>query len=286
MDLTFIAIIILLFIAALGRPIVAHHCAMVFNGKITATAMGVWMLLGSLAMYPLFGHLLADALPTLVAKPWVIPLAITKGLLLWVIIAVEQQLRQQSQSSSEYYKFVSLGILAVVNTFLGETLGNVQLASIGFLAFLGLAFVLRGHLSGLGNTYKVMFAILVLTGSTPGMFDQAVIGTTNWYVQLIFSALGITLGSFITKHQEKHYWKDVFTHKVLVGTGLFFLVTETIILYLLITHIPVTIASLIMRLSIPIIMVSSAISYREGSWKTQAIFGLLAYAAVLPIILF
>lgn len=284
MDITVLFAVVLLFTVALLRPVVAHHCAVKFDGKTIATSSGVWVTIGAIATYPFFGHMWHDALPTLLAHPWLAALAISKGLLAWVIIAMQQQLRRHSQSSTEYYKFVSLGLLAIVNAFFGEQLGIYQLISVGALALLGGVFMLRGHLKSLQGIHKTMFFALIFVGATPGMFDHAVLADTNWYTLLLLSGIGVLSGALFTK-RPAGMWKNIFTNKTIIASGLFMFVTEIAVLSVLVTVIPVTMGALVMRLAIPCTMVISAFCYKEGKWTQQAAFGLLAYAAVVPLVL-
>jgi len=75
------------------------------------------------------------------------------------------------------------------------------------------------------------------------------------------------------------------TKKEGVVAGVVWGVTEITILSIFVTHLPVTMGAMAMMLSVPVVMVSSSVLWGEGKWQQQAIFGVLTYIAVIPMIL-
>jgi hypothetical protein len=80
----------------------------------------------------------------------------------------------KTASSSAYASLIGLCFLALLNSFLGESLTYGQQLSAIFLSFLGVLYVFKGHLSELDNYYKIIFFIIILFGTLPAATDQSV----------------------------------------------------------------------------------------------------------------
>lgn len=275
-----------LFACMVVRPVVFRPLAIGRRAGDSSTIVACWMLVGSIVLLPIQFPLIEAAIPTLEAKPWLILLGFAKGFVIWLVILLDQYMRKVSSSSAVFKGFPALALLAMVNVgFLGEVLNLWQWFSVLSLAALGLAYALRGHLSSLSGTYKLLFLLLILLSVLPGIADVLVIGQTNWYVQFVTSSFGLIFPVLLNK-RSRNLIKVAFTKRDCAIMGSVFLITEIIILFLLVTHISVTMGVLAMRLAIPSTMLISALLWQEGRWQSQLLFGVLAYLCTLPIILF
>ncbi len=275
-----------LFACMVVRPIVFRPLAIGRRAGDSSTIVACWMLVGSIALIPLQMPLIEAAMPILEEKPWLILVGMSKGFIIWLVILLDQYMRKQSSSTAVFKGFPALALLAMINVgFLGEILNFWQWFSVLTLAALGLAFALRGHLSSLPKHYKILFVLLICLSVLPGIADVLVIGQTNWYIQFITSSFGLILPVLLNK-RSRNFIKIAFSKRDCVIMGSTFLITEVVILFLLVTHISVTMGVLAMRLAIPSTMLLSSLLWQEGRWQSQLLFGLLAYLCTLPIILF
>ena len=75
----------------------------------------------------------------------------------------------------------------------------------------------------------------------------------------------------------------IFCKKEVVVAGVFTVCYEILVLASMVAIMPVSFVSFFMRLSAPLVMVFSAIKFREQSVKNQLIFGCLALILALPM---
>jgi hypothetical protein len=68
-----------------------------------------------------------------------------------------------------------------------------------------------------------------------------------------------------------------------LGAGLIWLLSETVVLIVLFTQLPVTVAEMSRNLYIPLLMVISAIFWGEGSVRKQLLWGVSAYIFAIPM---
>ena len=87
------------------------------------------------------------------------------------------------------------------------------------------------------------------------------------------------------KALSKQDFKNMFTNKSIAYAGIFYAFSEFFVIYVSINILPVSIVAVFLRLSVPAVMVYSAIKYKEQSLKNQLSFALIAILLVLPIIL-
>ena len=78
---------------------------------------------------------------------------------------------------------------------------------------------------------------------------------------------------------------SVFKNKILVKAGVFYTVSEFLIIYASTNILPVSFVALFMRLATPIVMIISAIKYKEQTLKNQLVFGIISLMLALPLIL-
>ena len=93
---------------------------------------------------------------------------------------------------------------------------------------------------------------------------------------------------FLTCFLGKVTFKDIktiFKTRTIAIAGVFYTASEFLIIYSMINIMPVSFVSLFMRLAIPVIMIISAIRYKEQSIRNQLILGFVSFALALPLIL-
>ena len=73
--------------------------------------------------------------------------------------------------------------------------------------------------------------------------------------------------------------------KRVIYAGVFYTVSEFLVIYASINILPVSIVAVFLRLSVPVVMIISAIKYKEQNVKNQLVFGISAILLALPIIL-
>jgi len=134
------AIMALFFAIALGRSLTMRQCSVYSTPSATALLQGNMLLIACVLSLPFLGHYLLTAKESLLASPWLILVSISKGLIFWLFMLCSQALRRISNSSTEFRMPLTVGVVAVVNMFLGEKLPqHVWLAaSILFLSALSL----------------------------------------------------------------------------------------------------------------------------------------------------
>ena len=274
----------ILFLCVLARGLTLRGIAKELNAKDNVTALTLWQFLFVLIMTPFCYPLLLDAMPTLLAHPWIFAVALLKGVVLWGGLFMMQFIRRESTSASEFRGPLSLGFLAIVNSFLGEDLSQMQWISVGALWMLGVLFTLRGHLSTLPPVYLIVFCIFVINGCLPGATDQIVITQTNWYVQLLGSTISMVCVAAILNRRSS-IWVQAFTQPKAMLAGGCWGATEVIILMLLVAWVPVTMGVMAMSMASPTLMLIASLKWNEGNWRQQLAFGSAAYVAILPLIL-
>lgn len=281
MESTQLLAMVLLFCCTLVRPFAMRGAALHFNPFQATFVTGVFMCIVSAALWPLYAPVFHEHAPTLLASPTIILMSVIKGVSLCGTIAMMQVLRRYAAGSAEFRGPLTLGLMAICNAFLGENLNTAQWASVAILSALGVLFVLRGGLACLSLRHKILFACLVLVGVIPGMADQIVMTQTHWYIQLMFSGMGVLVSSIIFARGRG--LRAATQSLACLKAGSVWVVTEVLILMMLVTYVPVTVGGMAMMMSVPTIMLIGSLRWQDGNWRMQTAFGALAYMAVMPI---
>ncbi len=214
--------------------------------------------------------------------------SILKGVFLYFISKFLAELAKESNSSSVFAGYMSLGIGAILNNLLlNENLTFMQILSCIFLSSIGVIFFFKGPASDLSKYSKKLFLIIIAISVSIMMVDKIAISGLNWYMYLLINGIFMFFISLITLIKDKQvvFVKKLLNYK-LVLIGLVYAVGEFVILYSMQHYIPVSIAILFVRLSAPIVMVISAYLYHERTPKEQLIFGGLSLLVALPLLLF
>jgi hypothetical protein len=274
----------LFFLMAIGRSLTMRQCSVYSTPSATVLLQGNMLLFSVVLTFPFLGHHLLAVTDVLIAKPWIALISMAKGLFFWLFMTTSQQLRKHSNSSTEFRAPLKIALVAIINSFLGEALPTHVWIAIFVLLFIGAVFALRGHIASAPPVAKMLFFVSTLLGVFFGVSDQVVIPNTNWYTHLCFSALGFALCGWLFCPRPVGWVKQTFQGWNLFA-GLFFVVTEFIILLLLVTYIPVTMAAIAGFLAMPFLMLFSSLMWKEGCWRNQLVFGGSATLVMMIIVL-
>jgi len=275
---------LVLILCSVLRPLLYKPAAEYFPTYLSALFTSVWLMIGLIVSFPILGYLFTDNAKEIITSPYIL-LSILKGICLWLSIKLQQSVNKQSTSSSAFFSFMSLALASLINNlFFNEGLKPFQLICILGFGILGLEFFIYGDAKRLSNKNKIAFILAVIFGASFSIEDHLAIPKIGWYAHLLFSSIFMFLACFLNKITFNDI-AIVFKNKTIVIAGIFYTLSEFIIVYCMINILPVSLASMFMRLSIPIVMIISAIRFKEQSIKNQLIFGFISFALALPLIL-
>lgn len=266
------------------RPFLYKPAAEHFSFNLSALFTGAWLMVGLIITFPFLGHLFTDRAKEILFSPYIL-LSILKGICLWLMVKLQQSINKQSTSSSVFFSFMSMALASLVNNvFFNEGLKTFQLACVLGFGILGLAFFAYGDAKRLSHKNKIAFVLAVTFGASFSVEDHLAIPEIGWYSHLLFSSLFMFLSCFLNKTTFADI-KTVFQNKIIVVAGVFYTISEFLIIYASINILPVSFVSMFMRMATPIVMLISAVRFKEQSIKNQLIFGLISLALALPLIL-
>ncbi len=273
----------LILISMIVRPFLYKPAAKYFPAELSAAFTSSWLIVGLILSFPVFGHLYYDHALQISTSPYLL-LAVLKGVLLWVMIKLQQKINKTSTSSSVFFGFISMALGSLVNNiFFKEGLALFQLLCICGLGILGLLFVLKGDAKFLSSSGKINFGIIIVIGALFSVIDHLAIPQIGWYSHLLFSSIAMFAVCLIHGISKQDY-RNIFLNKSVAIAGIVYTVSEFLIIYASINILPVSFVAVFMRMAAPIVMIISAIKYGEQSWKNQLTFGALAMVLVLPLI--
>lgn len=273
----------LILLSMVIRPFLYKPAAKYFPAELSAAFTSSWLIIGLIISFPVFGHLYYDHAIKILTSPYFL-LAILKGVLLWVMIKLQQKINKTSTSSSVFFGFISMALGSLVNNmFFKEGLALFQLLCICGLGILGLLFVLKGDAKFLSSSGKINFGIIIVIGALFSVIDHIAIPQIGWYSHLLFSSLTMFAVCLIHGISKQDY-RNIFFNKSVAIAGIVYTVSEFLIIYSSINILPVSFVAVFMRMAAPIVMIISALKYGEQSWKNQLVFGVLAMMLVLPLI--
>ncbi len=259
----------------LCADVLAHHTAPLF--------IGGWTLIGLALTWPVFGHLLGEGLAALGDYPWLVALMILKGGILYLLLVGSQDLMRVSLSSRHYVTPLALGLMAIVNSFLGENLSGLEWASALGLCGLAAAFLLFGHAAELDSTARRIYARLVLMVVATAAIDQAVLVHVNWFTLLLISNV-VLLGLGLALHARNlPLLKTAALHPLAIVAGVVYAATELLKFYQMVDINPVTKIVTVQALTKPVILLLSAWIWKERTVKEQIVWGVLAFIVAAPM---
>lgn len=275
---------ILLLMTWVIKPFLYKPAAVYFPSEMSSVFTGIWLVIGLILTFPLFGHLLIQDGKNMLFSPYAL-IAVYKGVSLFYLISLQQAINKTSTSSSVFLSFIALAIGALFNNlFFNENLSNIQLGCIVGFGLLGIAFLKKGDAKTLSLKDKIFFMITTLIMASYTISDHIAIPQIGWYPYLLVSSLALFVVGILHVSGLKNL-KFVFTNKIVVCAGIFYTLSEFLVIYVSINILPVSIVGVFLRLSVPIVMLISAVKYKEQNIKNQFVFGTVAILLALPILL-
>ena len=274
----------LLLISWVIRPLLYKPIAEYFPAKQSATFTSFWLVFSLILTYPILGHFLQFNGNNALFSPYIL-ISVYKGVALFYFVTLQQIINKKSLSSSVFLSFIAMALGSLVNNlFFAENLGITKVFCICGFGILGILFLYKGDAKRLSHKDIIFFFIATIIMASFSISDHIAIPKVGWYAHLLVSSIIMCLSCFLYKISRLAF-KMVFKDKRTILAGVFYAVTEFLVIYASINILPVSIVALFLRLSIPIVMIVSALRYKEQNLKNQLIFGILAILLALPIIL-
>ena len=265
------------------RPLVYKPCVQYFPSSLSVVFTAVWLLIGCLAFFPFCGGDI-DVLTDSESKWAYLAISVVKGGILWSVIKLQQEINKESTSSSVFLGFIAMALGSLVNNlFFKEGLLITQLLCIVALGGLGGAFLRIGDAQRLDKKDKFNFVWVAVLTAMFSVCDHLAIPQVGWYGHLLGSSLAL-FGICCAYGISKADFYLVFRNKYLVIAGIVYVVSEFLIIYASIKIMPVSFVGVFMRMAAPVVMLISAVFYREQSLTNQLVFSLLALMFALPLL--
>lgn len=273
----------LLFLLTIGHLVTLKICSVALDHKTAPLFISGWTLLGLLCVSPFYGHLLKEGLAEYLARPHLFLLSALKGGLLYLLFVISQELMKVSLSSRHYVTPLAIGLIAVTNSFFGENLlPNQWLAILGLFA-LSAGFFLKGHLSDLDTAGKRAYAKLVGLSVLLSSLDHVLTRDTNWFTLLLVSNVALLAVSLAFNARNLAVMRAAAFHRAAALAGVFYATTELVKFYQQVTVNPVSVVVTVQAMTKPVILVLSALIWKERTVREQLLWGVLAFIAVLPL---
>lgn len=274
----------LLLISWVIRPLLYKPIAEYFPAKQSATFTSFWLVFSLILTYPILGHFLQFNGNNALFSPYIL-ISVYKGVALFYFVTLQQIINKKSLSSSVFLSFIAMALGSLVNNlFFAENLGITKVFCICGFGILGILFLYKGDAKRLSHKDIFFFFIATIIMASFSISDHIAIPKVGWYAHLLVSSIIMCLSCFLYKISRLAF-KMVFKDKRTILAGVFYAVTEFLVIYASINILPVSIVALFLRLSVPIVMIISSLRYKEQNLKNQLIFGILAILLALPIIL-
>lgn len=266
------------------RPILYRPVAKHFPSKLSPAFTSTWLMIGLFVTFPFFSPLLLDNWNVIISSPMCL-FTVYKGVSLFYLVRLQQVVNRESTSSSVFLSFIALALGALANNvFFGEGLGIIKVLCILGFGILGTVFLFKGDAKRLHRKAKIAFGFVTLIMASYTISDHLAIPQIGWYPHLLISSVLMFLTSFIHGISKSDF-KNMLNNKSIVIAGIVYTITEFFVIFACINILPVSIVAVFLRLSVPVVMIYSAIRYKEQSLKNQLMFALSAMILALPIIL-
>lgn len=273
----------LLFLLTILHLVTLKLCSVKLDHRTAPLFISGWTLLGIALTWPLYGGLFTDGWAAFMAHPHLLALTVLKGVLLCYLFVVSQELMAVSLSSRHYVTPLAVGIVVVANSFLGEHLAPREFFSGLALCGLACAFFLKGHLSDLDRAGRISYAKLVVVAAGLSMLDQVVTKAANWYVLLAVSySVVLVVGAYWNRKTPANFRTALF-HRSAILAGAVYAATELVKFYQQVTINPVSVVMVTQAMTKPVILVLSALIWKERTVREQLAWGLAAFIVTLPL---
>ncbi|MCK5518951.1 MAG: hypothetical protein KAI61_06010 [Alphaproteobacteria bacterium] len=278
-------LLILLFLLTIGHLLTLKVCSVKLDHRTAPIFISIWTLLGIAGVSPVFGHLWAEGWEKFMAEPHLLALSVLKGCLLYLLFVISQELIKESLSSNHYVRPMSIGLIAIVNSTLGEQLNMGQwFAALG-LCVLSAAFFFKGHLSDLSRRGKITYIKLVVLSVFLSSLDHVLTKNSNWFSLLLVSNTVLLFLSLALNRKRIAVLKDALFHKAALLAGFFFMATELVKFYQMVSINPVSVVVTVQAATTPVILVLSAFLWKERTVREQLVWGVLAFIVSLALFL-
>lgn len=257
---------------------------MVMDHNSAPIFQAFWVLIGLLMTFPWYSDLLVSELEKLSFSYSLWLLLLLKGGFLWLLIYNGQVLTRHSMSAANFVLPTALGVIAIINSYLGEELAPLEwIAALGLCA-LGIIFSLHGHVQELGSGGKILFFKLICFAIACATSDFLILKETNWYVLLLTTNIFL-LFICLARRISFDIWRQSIFRKEAALAGSVFGVDELIKFYLMVSIIPMTVIISVQAAIIPIILTLSSLLWGERGWKEQFLWGVLSASLLLLLFL-
>ena len=274
----------LLLLSWVGRPLLYRPIAEYFPAKQSASFTAFWLVLGLCLTYPILGGLLVFNNQNTLTSPYIL-ISVYKGVSLFYFVTLQQIINKKSMSSSVFLSFIAMALGSLVNNiFFHENLGLVKLLCVCGFGCLGVLFLQKGDAKRLSRKDIIFFFMATLIMASYSISDHVAIPRIGWYTHLLVSSVSMCLMCLLYTISRSAF-KLVMKDKRVIYAGVFYTVSEFLVIYASINILPVSIVAVFLRLSVPVVMIISAIKYKEQNVKNQLVFGISAILLALPIIL-
>jgi hypothetical protein len=276
-------LLLLLFFLTIGHLVTLKLCSVRLDHRTAPVFICGWTLLGLALTAPVYGHLWVEGVEKFRAAPYLVALCALKGGLLYFLFVISQRLMQVSLSSRHYVTPLAIGLITFSNFLLGETMTAAQWVSCMGLSLLALAFVFRGHLSDMAREARLSYAQLVLLSAVLGVLDIFITRETNWYAGLVVSNLVLLAVTLVMIRGDRAILKSAFFSTAAAIAGAFYMVTELVKFYQLVSINPGPVVGTVQAMTKPVILVLSAWVWKERTVREQMVWGVLALIITLPL---
>ena len=266
------------------RPILYKPAAKYFPPSMSPAFTSTWLLVALILTAPFLSHLILNDYQKTLFSPYAL-VSVYKGATLFYLIKYQQIVNKESTSSSVFLSFIAMALGALANNvFFNEGLASIKIYCILGFGVLGVFFFIKGDASILSKKAKAAFFVTTFIMASYTVSDHLAIPQIGWYPHVLISSVVMFVVSLMHGISKQDF-KNMFTDKNITYAGVFYAFSEFFVIYASINILPVSIVAVFLRLSVPVVMVYSAIKYKEQSLKNQLSFALIAILLVLPIIL-
>lgn len=260
-------------------------CSNVMEPAVVPLFISLWVLIGIALTFPVFGSLWFEAWNVLRLHPFLLLLCILKGVVIYFSFFPSQRLMKSSMSTHLYVWPIALGLVAIINAFIGENLTPVQWVSVAGVCLLSAGFFFYGHARDLNAQDRRLYFSLTGFCILLAVLDQYVLRFVNWYAYLtIFYGVALVLSLINHRGHIGRIKRAVFNRMAIIS-GATFAFVELLKYYQFITYNSVTVTILVQNMATPVLLILSALVWKERTLKEQFIWGILALALSLPLFL-
>lgn len=204
---------------------------------------------------------------------------LAKGVLLTLLLTVQQQIIGRSLSATAYVFPLAVGGIALLDYgMFGAQWSVGGLASIAILFAGGVLFSSFGELSAMPREDTGRFLIMVLAVVGFGLCDKLGIPSAGWYTYLLYTGIGNWLSARILLTQ-----KPAISHTHWITLALAWTVPELFFNFALSGILPLSYGYFAISLRVPLLMAIAHFFYGEGHARSQIFFGLLSLIGTAPL---